>query len=197
MRKLRQSPPFFGVSRVAELVKENPTLREATVEILRRIGFRGMVSAEFKLDPRDGIFRFLEVNGRSPLFNALLRKAGLDMGGLAWSEYVEGRLEPARPNGWPGVWINLHADVLYSVLYRHARISLADFLAPYRRPKIEAVWSARDPVPFLAQWSRTACEGASALWYGRHRELLADRHAPRPALDAGGQRPAQRDDLVT
>jgi len=183
VRKIRQSPPFFGVARVAEVAADNPALREATIEILRRIGFRGMAAAEFKLDPRDGTFRFMEVNGRSVLYNALLRKAGLDLSGLAWSDYVHGNREPARPNGWPGVWVNLHADLLYSVLYRrHDPVRFADFLAPYTRKKIDAVWSLQDPVPFLAQWSRTGWEGTAALWRGKHRQLLRDRTRPASAL---------------
>lgn len=179
VRKLRQSPPFFGVARVAEIAEDQPLLRDVTIEILRRIGFRGMAAAEFKLDARDGSFRFFEINGRSVAYNGLLRRAGLDLGGLAWSDYACGRPEPARPNGWPGVWINLHADVLYSLLYRgRGRVGLADFLAPYRRPKIDAVWSGADPAPFFAQWRATALIGASALWRGTQSELLADRTRP-------------------
>ena len=181
VRKLRQSPPFFGVARVAEIAADNPTLREATIEIVRRIGFRGVASAEFKLDPRDGRFRFLEINGRPVIYNGLLRRAGLDVGGLAWSDYMCGRPEPVCPNGWPGVWIHLHADVLYWLLYRrHDRPAFTDFIAPYRRPKIYAVWSAKDPLPFLTQWSRSARAGASVLWEGTQRERLADRTHPGP-----------------
>lgn len=165
VRKLRQSPPMFGVARVVEVVENMPALSEPTVELLRRIGFRGIAAAEFKLDSRDGSFRFLEVNGRSVIYNRLLRRAGLDLGALAWADYVEGRPEPARPNGWPGVWVNLHADILHSIFSRRAEcISFADYLAPYARPMIEAVWSVRDPLPFLTQWSGTA---ASVVRKGR------------------------------
>jgi D-aspartate ligase len=183
VHKLRQGPPLFGVARVAEIVADNPALRDATIEIVRRIGHRGIAVAEFKLDPRDGSLRFIEINGRSVIYNTLLRRAGLDLGGLAWSDQVCGQPESAHPNGWPGVWIHLHADVLYSLLYRrHHRIALTDFLAPYRRPKIDAVWSVTDPLPFIAEWWRTAWAGAAAVWKGTHREVLADRTRP-PSRD--------------
>jgi D-aspartate ligase len=182
IRKLRQSPPLFGVARVAEIAAEHPELREATIAILRRMGFRGIAAAEFKLDPRDGRMRFLEVNGRSVIYNGLLRRAGLDGTGLAWSDHVEGGVQPFRPEGWPGVWIHLHADLLQSALgRRHHPIALADFLAPYRRPKEWAVWSAADPLPFAAEWGRTAAEGAAALQRGRLGRTVADR-----ARAAGG-----------
>lgn len=175
VRKLRQSPPFYGVARVAEIGADHSSMREAAIEILRRMGLHGMAVVEFKLDPRDGRFRFLEVNGRSILYNGLLRRAGLDLAWTAWSDYMLGTRAPARPNGWPGVWIHLHADLLYSTLYRrHDPIRLAEFLAPYARPKVFAVWSGRDPSPFLAQWRRTLREVASGMPRHRHRERLAD-----------------------
>lgn len=167
IRKLRQSPPLFGVARVAEIAEDIPALRESTIEIVRRIGFHGMVSAEFKLDGRDGTFRFLEVNGRSVIYNGLLRQAGLDLAALAWSEIMEGRVQTARTTHWPGVWIHLHSDVLYRLLRRRTEeLGARSFVAPYLRPKTYAVWSASDPRPFFAEWSRTARLGARAAWGG-------------------------------
>ena len=156
VRKLRQSPPFFGVSRVAEIVPDNTYMVDATIELLRRMNFRGIASAEFKLDPRDETFRFLEINGRSVIYNRLLRQAGMDVAGLTWADFIEHRDDMAQTRHWPGVWINLHADLLYSMLCRsHEELRMGDFLSPYLRPKIEAVWSIRDPGPFFIQWART------------------------------------------
>jgi len=176
VRKLRQAPPFYGVARVAEVADDRPELRDATLELLRRIGFRGIAAAEFKHDPRDGSFRFIEVNGRSVVYNALLRRAGLDLGWLAWSDHVHGRPEERAR------WVHLHADLLYSTLYRrHDPVGVADFLAPYARPRIDAVWSPRDPLPAFVQWSQTAREVASALWQGTHALRLADpSRSPAP-----------------
>jgi predicted ATP-grasp superfamily ATP-dependent carboligase len=176
VRKLRQSPPFFGVARVAHVVPEIPELRATTLALLRRIGFRGFAAAEFKHDPRDGSFRFLEVNGRSVIYNALLRAAGLDVAALAWADLVEGRVAPWRTTVCGGAWVNAHADLLYGALYRRLDpIGLAEMIAPYGRQRIDAVWSAHDPYPFLAQWARSARDGGRALWHGTHRELLAGR----------------------
>jgi predicted ATP-grasp superfamily ATP-dependent carboligase len=148
---------------VAETVDELPALREATVEIARRMGLRGMVVAEFKRDSRDGLFRFFEINGRSVIYNGLLRRAGLDLAGLAWCEHMgDGR--PAAGPDWRGVWIHLHPDLPRSILEnRRGRMGFAEFVAPYRRAKVEAVWSARDPLPFAAQWAGSVNEGVQAL----------------------------------
>ena len=149
VRKLRQSPPHFGVARMAELPADPPPgLHELTVELARRIGQRGPAVAEFKRDPRDGSLRFIEVNGRSVVYNALLRRAGLDLAALA------GGGNGARTSGWPGVWVNLHADLLHATL--RERLPARELVAPYRRPRLDAVWSRTDPRPFIAQWSWTA-----------------------------------------
>lgn len=170
IRKLRQSPPTFGVACVAEIVETIPELRDATVALARRIGHRGIAVAEFKHDPRDERFRFLEVNGRSVIYNALLRRGGLDVAGLVWSEATSGRIEDASPRGGCATWVHLHADLLHHALAR-TRAPLAAFAGVYRRPLIEAVWSASDPVPFLVEWSRSAAAASRAIARGRWREL--------------------------
>lgn len=109
VRKLRQNPPVIGGARVAEVAPDEPQLRDATVALLRRAGFRGMAFAEFKRDPQTGRFVFVEVNGRAVLFNGLLPPTGLDLAMMAWSDFGLG--QPLRPQltGWNGVWIHLQA----------------------------------------------------------------------------------------
>jgi predicted ATP-grasp superfamily ATP-dependent carboligase len=179
IRKLRQAPPFFGNARVAEITPDRPDLCEMTVELLRRIGFRGIAAMEFKLDPRDATFRFMEVNGRSVVYNGLLRRAGMDVAGLLWADHVNGVPERVQPNNWAGVWVHFHADLLYSLLYRrHDPVSIRRFLAPYSRPTIDAVWSANDPAPSLAEWLWSARRGAGALRRSGRRKLLANPTVP-------------------
>lgn len=153
-RKLRQSPPFFGVTRLAETT-HRAELREPTIDLLRHIGWRGMAEAEYKLDPRDGRYRLMEINGRCFLPLGLARRAGVNYPLLAWRESVLGEKVSACPNGWEGVWVHLLDEVYYSMFFRRLeRLSLREYLAPYRRPKTYAVWSASDPKPFLVQCSQ-------------------------------------------
>lgn len=183
IRKLRQSPARFGVARVAEVVPDPANLRAATIALARRIGLRGIAVAEFKRDAADGVFRFIEINGRSVIYNGLLRRAGLDLAALAWSDYVEGAPLRATPTDWPGVWIHLHADVLHALVNgRREGLAFADFAAPYWRPKTYGVWSAADPRPFFAEWSRTAraAVGGYAGVVRAQREATARNFRPLP-----------------
>jgi D-aspartate ligase len=156
VRKLRQNPPGIGGARVAEIATEDPALREASVELLRRAGFRGIAFVEFKRDRSSGRFRFIEVNGRPVLFNRLPARAGIDLVRMAWSELC-GERPSARPSGWRGAWIDFQADLFCALFLRRVEtLRFADYVAPYRGRKIFAVWSARDPGPFVAQVERAA-----------------------------------------
>jgi D-aspartate ligase len=189
IRKLRQAPARFGVARVAEIAPDPADLRSATIALARAIGLRGIAVAEFKRDAADGMFRFIEINGRSVIYNGLLRRAGLDLAALAWSDYVESTPATVRPIEWPGVWIHLHADVLHALVNgRREGLGLGDFVAPYRRPKIFGVWSAADPKPFFAEWARTARE---AVGLGARGAVGLDARGARDGY-AGADR-AQRD----
>jgi predicted ATP-grasp superfamily ATP-dependent carboligase len=174
VRKRRQSPAVFGVARVATIVPDPPGLAEATLALVRQLGLCGPATAEFKLDPRDGQFRFMEINGRMVLFNTLLKKGGLDLAALAVADQLGIPIAPVVPNPWDGHWVNLHADLLHSLLeMRRRSISLSAVLQPYRGRWAEAVWAADDPVPFLLQWGRTAGEAGRALLRGRLGALLS------------------------
>jgi predicted ATP-grasp superfamily ATP-dependent carboligase len=156
MHKLRKSPPHFGVCRVSE-TWVNDELREPTLEFLRAAGWRGMANAEFKRDPRDGSYKLMEINGRCFLMQGLPLRAGINYPNMAVTDFGYGAKPSIQANGWRGVWIHLHAELLYGLLSRHSeQVRFRNFLRPYFKRKTFAVWNCRDPKPFLAQWFKTA-----------------------------------------
>ncbi len=165
LHKLRKSPPFSGVARVVE-TGGFESLREPTVEMLRRIGYRGMASAEYKLDRRTGRLKFMEINARHPLCGGLARRGGIDLAHLAWRDVALGERPTAQRNGWEGVWIHLKGEVECLLRHRHREDwSLGEYLGPYQRPKVFAVWDRRDPRPFYMQWRRGAAQFAGGLFH--------------------------------
>jgi predicted ATP-grasp superfamily ATP-dependent carboligase len=187
LRKLRKSPPLFGISRVVETVDDDiveEALREPVLRLLRHVGWFGPVSAEFKRDPRSGRYVLIEVNGRMAFVFRLALARGVD---FAWLSYLAARgeeLPATTPGAWSGVLIHLYADLGNAVFRRRVeRLRWDEFLAPYRRPKVFAVWDARDPLPFLAEWSRTLVRAPVAL-IARCR-AGPRRRAPWPRAAAG------------
>lgn len=63
-RRLREKPPSGGVSVYRESVPLNQDLVEKSLRLLLAIGWSGVAMVEFKTDLRDGLSKFMEVNGR-------------------------------------------------------------------------------------------------------------------------------------
>ena len=172
MRKLRKSPPFYGVCRVAENINSN-RLKEPTIELLRHIGWRGIANVEYKLDPRDGKYRLMEINGRCFLMQGLAYRAGINYPLLAWQEYAIGKRVSAYRNNWNGVWINLTDDLYFGSFYRNIEnLSLKQYLSTYRRPKTYAVWSRTDPTPFIVHFYKGVRKALSAAINSQYRDKL-------------------------
>lgn len=161
--KLRKSPPHFGVGRMAEPA-DVEELREPTLELLRRMRWSGPASAEYKLDARTGRYQLMEVNGRLILMGGLAVRLGVDYPLLTWADAAGVKIPPQQRNGWNGVWLDLRAEIVYSLLLRGMEgRNWRETFAPYRRPKTFAVWSRRDPAPFLAAMVQLGRTGARAL----------------------------------
>ena len=87
-QRLRMYPPDFGNS---SLMKSVPLDQVAgAVTSLRRlldgVGHRGVFSAEFKRDPRDGEFKILEVNARAWWYVEFAEQCGVDVCGMAYAD---------------------------------------------------------------------------------------------------------------
>ena len=78
VRRRRQHPPEFGRSSTFVETIELAPLEELSERFLRTINYYGLVELEYKLDPRDGQYRLLDVNGRTWGYHTLGFEAGVD-----------------------------------------------------------------------------------------------------------------------
>jgi D-aspartate ligase len=87
-RRLRMHPADFGNSSCMVSVprEEMGQAIEAATRALSRLGFRGIFSAEFKQDPRDGVFKLLEVNARPWWYIEFAERCGVDFCRLAYDD---------------------------------------------------------------------------------------------------------------
>ena len=74
-RKLRQYPPGFGSASLVR-TERNDALRKLCEDFFSAVGYRGIATAEFKRDPRDGQLRIIEVNPRPSLWFGVSSAAG-------------------------------------------------------------------------------------------------------------------------
>ncbi|HEX2249277.1 MAG TPA: hypothetical protein VHH32_02960 [Gemmatimonadales bacterium] len=179
-RTLRKGPRFYGAARAAEPAMVH-ALREPSLELLRRMRWRGIASLEYKLDPRDRRYRLLEVDGRCYPSHALAARCAVNYPLLVWREAALRQNVSAAAALWPGIWLHLHADLLYTAVQeRDAEWRWGDFVGSYLRPWVDAVWSAADPTPFLAQWAGTVRKASRENREGRQMETARARIQSMP-----------------
>lgn len=95
-RRLRMHPSDFGNSTamVSVRIEEVAPAAKALLPLLRGIGYRGIFSAEFKLDPRDGLHKILEINARPWWYVEFAALCGVD---VCWLAYLDALGLPLPP----------------------------------------------------------------------------------------------------
>jgi len=152
-RRLRQHPYDFGRASTFVETIDLPALEALSQRFLRAINYYGLVEVEFKLDPRDGQFKLLDVNARTWGYHALGTQAGVDFTGLLYADQLSQSVVPCR--GRPGVsWVRLLTDIPTGCLDVAAgRLRPRDFWNSLRNFHTEAVFAREDPMPGLVEFA--------------------------------------------
>jgi predicted ATP-grasp superfamily ATP-dependent carboligase len=156
-RRLREYPITGGPSTLRESAW-NPGLQESAERLLSCLGWVGVAMVEFKVDPRDGRPKLLEVNPRfwGSLHHAIL--CGVDFPFLLYRLAVEGDVDRVRGYRVAAKSRSLlHGDLLHFLKNPdrfHLRPALYDFSIP------DDVLSADDPLPTLGR----LCSLVALVW---------------------------------
>ena len=154
-KKIVQCPPEFGTGCVVESALI-PGLLSPSVSLCRALDYHGMAEIEYKLDPRDGQFKLIEINARHWDWHELGRACGVNLTWAAYCNWTGRDISPMTPKPGRTQWVA--EDVLLMQL--SSRISRIDFrwLRPRRsmiRQRMFGIFSWRDPVPFLRYFVTT------------------------------------------
>jgi predicted ATP-grasp superfamily ATP-dependent carboligase len=87
-RRLRIYPPDFGNSTAMVSVRLDDVApaADSVRRVLAAVDYRGIFSAEFKRDPRDGKFKLLEINARPWWFVDFAVRCGVDVCRMAYDD---------------------------------------------------------------------------------------------------------------
>lgn len=150
-RKLRQWPPRAGVGSVSVEVRHD-AVAEHALRLFQRVDFHGFGYLETKYDRDTGRDLIIEANvGRPTGRSAMAEGCGVeyhytmycDVLGLPLPEQRQQRFTDTR-------WIYLRRDLQASAYYLwHRKLTVREWWKDMRGPKVFAVWSRKDPVPFL------------------------------------------------
>jgi predicted ATP-grasp superfamily ATP-dependent carboligase len=176
-RKLRQHPRMFGTCRLGECYPA-PKVAELGLKLLRALGFWGISQVEFKLDPRDGHFKLMEVNARNYQWQHLATVCGANLAYAAYRDVLGQTVTPvsvptligatsAASQGGDGArggygtrertpvrggkrWILAATDLAMTPAeILRGETSLWGWLGSWRGVAVDGIFSWRDPLPGL------------------------------------------------
>jgi D-aspartate ligase len=157
-RRLRMFPLDFGNSTYMKSIALDDIrpARDAITRLLRSISHRGIFSAEFKRDERDGAFRLLEVNARAWWYVDFASRCGVDVCSMAYADALERPLESVtsyvqgRRAMYP--YYDIYAVRALRRLRRSpSRLWLLELLGAH-----QPVFTWSDPVPSVTELLRMA-----------------------------------------
>ena len=150
-RRSRQHPMDFGHATTFAEAVDIPEIEEIGKKFLSHINYYGLAEVEFMKDPRDGKYKFIEVNARVWGWHTLAVRAGADLPFMLFQD-ITGQKVEVNSYRKDVKWVRLTTDiptVLTEIIKR--KMSLDDYLNSLRGKKEFAVFSWEDPLPFLAE----------------------------------------------
>jgi predicted ATP-grasp superfamily ATP-dependent carboligase len=151
VNRRRQHPTQFGRASTFVRTVDMPEVEALSRRLLRALRYDGLVEMEFKLDPRDGQPKLLDINARTWGYHSLGQRAGVDFSALLYEQTVGNTVQTARAETGVG-WIRLLTDLPVSVWeILRGRLGLRTLLRSLWECRAESVFSRRDPLPALAE----------------------------------------------
>jgi len=148
-QRLRMYPFDFGNSTFMVTVPPDVG-RDAVSSILTLLkgaGYRGMFSAEFKLDPRDSVFKLLEVNVRAWWYVDFAARCGVDVCKMAYEDALERPVESVQSYAVGRRLVFPYSDYpACKALWRDGKLSALQWARSWLG-SIQPVFQFADPVP--------------------------------------------------
>jgi predicted ATP-grasp superfamily ATP-dependent carboligase len=150
-QRRRQHPLQFGRSSTYVETVDIPVLEELSERFLRASNYYGLVEMEYKLDPRDGQYKLLDVNARTWGYHSLGPRAGVDFSYMLYADQVGLPVSPCKGQSGIG-WVRMTTDLPSAfVAILAGDTDLKGYVRSLRNCKVEAVFSHDDPLPGLAE----------------------------------------------
>jgi D-aspartate ligase len=152
-RRLRQHPHEFGRAATYVETTSLPEVEELSERFLKAIKYYGLVEIEYKLDPRDGQYKLLDVNARTWGFHSIGLPAGVDFPYLLFVDQQGGQTTHCRGQAGVG-WVRLLTDIPTAVSQLFSRrIDAHSYFTSLKRVRVESVFCRDDPFPFIAEFA--------------------------------------------
>ena len=147
LQKIRQNPIHFGVGAVVESIGYTKLVEEGR-KLFRGISFKGIGSAEFKKDERDGKLKLIEINPRYWQQNYLSTACGINFPYINYTDLMQRPIQ--IPSGFTkGIkWVNRYMDFDSFCKYRKEdSLSFRAWRNSLKGKKVYSDFTWDDPIP--------------------------------------------------
>lgn len=153
--KKHRTHPMAGGSTTFGESTWDPKLAELGIKLLKAWKWYGVAEIEFKVDPRDGKLKLIEVNPRFWAYMDLPVACGIDFPYLLYKIAIGENVVPIKKYRIGVKFVNPIADplVMLKILAKskNKMDALKDLLTSYKGKKTYGLLSFDDPIPFLCE----------------------------------------------
>lgn len=124
---------------------------------------------EFKRDERDGIFKLMEINCRANKTGSLDVYCGINFPWIQYKHLVLGEIEKQGNRVFKEnvYWIDSAKDmVMFFTSRKEEEYALKDYVKPYLGEKVFAIFSWKDPIPFIKRFFNIGRTAVGDLFSG-------------------------------
>lgn len=181
-RRLRSKYPDGGASTLRETIS-NPELISLADGLLSALDWSGVAMVEFRIDPRDGQSKLMEINPRFWGSLALSIRAGVDFPYLLYQQVIDGTVEPtlAYDTDVEVQW--LLGDIVQALGTDDPIATLRGCFGRTEKARYYDVLSRSDPLPGLGYVLYHVCQSVSHRIPDRRRLSGLVRTALETARD--------------
>lgn len=148
VNRIRQNPMDFGNSTTFAVTTDIPEIKESAERIIHLTNYTGMGEVEFMYD--NGEYKFLEINTRAWKWHTISEGRGFSFIS-DWIDWLNlGDIDLQKENNKSFAWVERFTDfaVIAKGLF-NGQMRLKDVFKSYRRRKVYAVWTLKDPLPAI------------------------------------------------
>lgn len=149
--RLRMYPPDFGNSSfvVSVPISEVQAAHDSLMNLLEKTSYRGIFSAEFKLDPRDNEFKLLEINVRPWWYIWFAEICRVPVALMAYQDALDRDVETVTEYRTGHGLVYPYYDLFAGLeMVRSGQLSMRSWIGSWITAK-KANLSLKDPMPSL------------------------------------------------
>jgi predicted ATP-grasp superfamily ATP-dependent carboligase len=182
--KLRQFPIRTGTTCFG-VVRSDPEMEALTKHFVKELGYRGVFDCGYRYDPRDGVYKMLDVNPRVGLnFRQCVGRGDLDVVRAMYLDLTAQEVPASQPAEGRVWWVEDY-DIRAGMAHVRERSLTARAWMGSLRQVDEPAWFARDDLAPFRRLVRQLVAKASRRILTR-TGLGAWRGQGRPGKDASG-----------